>query len=311
MNRWVMAVACAVLASLGARGAEPPPPAADLGMKAPPLHVGRWIQGGPVDLASGVGKRVFVIGFWATWSQPSLGAMPQLTQIQQRFRDRGVIVAGISSEPAATVMAEVKKQGPRMDFAVGVDENGRTGADYLKAFGIAGIPHAFVIDLQGRIAWHGHPLAGLEEVVEDVLEDRHDIDAARRVMEVGRLMREYFQKAVAGAEPESISALGSQIIQRGDIDAGLLNDFAWMLITSPGITNRDLGLATRAARLANERSEGREPAILDTYARALFETGKLNEAIDLQRKAVALCKDEELRRDLEKTLKTYREAAGR
>ncbi len=314
MNRWLLAIALAVLASLGMRAAESPAaesPTADLGMQAPPLRVGRWVQGGPVDLASGLGKRVYVVEFWATWSTQSLAVVPHLTAIQERFRDRGVVVAGISSEPAATVTAFVQRLGARMDYAVGVDENGATGAAYLKAFGLTGVPHAFVIDQQGRIAWHGHPLAGLELVVEDVLEDRHDIPAARRAMAAGRLMREYFQKAVVGDEVSVLTPLGERVLEAGGQDPAILNEFAWTILTEVRVKTRDLEMALRAARLANERSEGKDPAILDTYARALFDTGKRQEALDLQRRAVALCKDEELRKELEKNLKTYRDALGR
>ena len=40
--------------------------ALDVGDKAPALDVKSWVQGDPVVLADGAGKKVFVIEFWET-----------------------------------------------------------------------------------------------------------------------------------------------------------------------------------------------------------------------------------------------------
>jgi hypothetical protein len=40
--------------------------ALDVGDKAPALDVKTWVQGDPVVLADGAGKKVYVIEFWQT-----------------------------------------------------------------------------------------------------------------------------------------------------------------------------------------------------------------------------------------------------
>jgi len=40
--------------------------ALDIGDKAPALDVKAWVQGDPVVLADGAGKKVYVIEFWET-----------------------------------------------------------------------------------------------------------------------------------------------------------------------------------------------------------------------------------------------------
>jgi hypothetical protein len=40
--------------------------ALDIGDKAPPLEVKSWVQGDPVVIADGAGKKVFVVEFWET-----------------------------------------------------------------------------------------------------------------------------------------------------------------------------------------------------------------------------------------------------
>ena len=48
----------------------------------------------------------------------------------------------------------------------------------------------------------------------------------------------------------------------------------------------DFGLAALAAHRANELTEWKDPALLDTYALALFLSGKHAKAIEIQEKAV-------------------------
>ena len=49
--------------------------------------------------------------------------------------------------------------------------------------------------------------------------------------------------------------------------------------------------------------------MLDTYARALFDSGKVADAVEMQKKAIANCEDETAKSDLQATLKKYQAAA--
>jgi len=60
-----------------------------------------------------------------------------------------------------------------------------------------------------------------------------------------------------------------------------------------------------------DASEGKEAAALDTYARALFDSGKTAEAITLQKQAVAAAEDEDMRKELQETLKRYEAKASK
>jgi len=40
------------------------------------------------------------------------------------------------------------------------------GSPTGRAYGVRGIPHAFIIDPSGRVVAHGHPMGGLEEAIE-------------------------------------------------------------------------------------------------------------------------------------------------
>ena len=59
--RGLLGLATALVAAAAA-----PAWALDVGDKAPALDVKSWVQGDPVVLADGAGKKVYVIEFWQT-----------------------------------------------------------------------------------------------------------------------------------------------------------------------------------------------------------------------------------------------------
>jgi hypothetical protein len=68
-------------------------------------------------------------------------------------------------------------------------------------------------------------------------------------------------------------------------------------------------MALKAAQTAYDLTSGTNSAILDTYARALFDSGKVADAIRMQKKAIETCQDNRGRINLEATLKTYQKNA--
>ena len=139
-----------------------------MGDPAAPLDIAEWVRGDAVDLADVQGNKVVVVEFWATWCGPCLTSIPHLTELQHKFADRGVVVIGISAEDPGTVRPFLDRMGAKMDYTVAVDNNRQTSKGYMTAYGQNGIPHAFVIDLEGRIAWHGHPMSELDQVLDRI-----------------------------------------------------------------------------------------------------------------------------------------------
>lgn len=56
-------------------------------------------------------------------------------------------------------------------------------------------------------------------------------------------------------------------------------------------------------------SEGRDANALETHARALFDTGKITEAIKQQQRAIEVSGDKQQKAEMETTLKQYQEKA--
>ena len=73
-----------------------------VGDKAPPIEVEAFLRGEPFEAFEA--GRVYVLEFWATWCGPCIGAMPHLSELQARYKDR-VTVLGVD-------VWEDKEHGP-------------------------------------------------------------------------------------------------------------------------------------------------------------------------------------------------------
>ena len=155
----VSAFVSALVASTAA-----PAVAAELGDPAAPLAIKEWAKGKAVDVKDG--KNIYVVEFWATWCPPCRMSIPHLTEIQKNFKAKGVVVVGISDEKSETVQAFVKKMGDKMDYTVAIDDSRKTSKGYMTAYAQNGIPHSFIVGKDGKVAWHGHPMDGLDKALE-------------------------------------------------------------------------------------------------------------------------------------------------
>ena len=117
-------------------------------------------------------------------------------------------------------------------------------------------------------------------------------------------IEKYMEVAREGKDHAAAKKIGEKILA-SEKDAGQLNEFAWKILTEEGIKHRDLELGMKVAKAAFDACEGKEAAIVDTYARAFFESGKREEALKWQKRAIEICTDDNLKSELEETLKLY------
>jgi tetratricopeptide (TPR) repeat protein len=88
-------------------------------------------------------------------------------------------------------------------------------------------------------------------------------------------------------------------------DDGLLNNFAWVLATSPTDSLRDGKRAVELATKAADLTSNQVPHILSTLAAAYAETGDFENAKKWSAKSIELAEDDKTRVDLKKELATY------
>ena len=158
----------------------------EVGKVAPEIKIAEWVKGGPVSLADGKGKNIYIVEFWATWCPPCRMSIPHLTKLQKKYKDKGLIVVGISKEKPGKVKPFVASQ-KEMDYNVGIDTDGSTYSTYME--GVRGIPHAYIINKEGIVVWSGHPLE-MESVLEKVINGTFDIALNKQVVELQKKLQE-------------------------------------------------------------------------------------------------------------------------
>ncbi|WP_245286719.1 TlpA disulfide reductase family protein [Bradyrhizobium sp. ARR65] len=147
----------------------------DIGSPAPPIKVEKWLRGQPLkNFQTG---KTYVVEFWATWCAPCLRALPELVQLQEKYRDLGLEVVGVLAAEAATggdvrnrVDAWLTKNVPNLNYRIAFDSTGEMEKLWMDASLSPGIPTSFVVDRDGRIAFIGHP-----SVLDDVLSKIFDV----------------------------------------------------------------------------------------------------------------------------------------
>ncbi|MDH4203139.1 MAG: redoxin domain-containing protein [Phycisphaerae bacterium] len=284
-----------------------------LGQKAAALEGLTYVKGQPVTLTEG---KVYVVEFWATWCPPCRVSIPHLTEIQKQFKDKGVTVIGISDENVNTVKPFVEKMGDKMDYIVAVDTKGTVSAGYMATYNRENtIPFACIVDAKGNVAWFGHPMDGMDEVLAQVVAGTYDAAAhakakaeaqaaERRLYE---LFHQYFAAVGSGAAIDQTRPIAEKFIDAGHPEA--LDAMAWQILMQADKANSDKPIALKAAEKANTLTSGENPMVLDTYALALFENARIAEAVAAQEKAVALTAgNKELQADLKTRLEKFKAA---
>lgn len=298
----------------GEKPAEKDKSQAKIGDPATKLKGLQWIKGGPVELKK---DNIYVVEFWATWCPPCRVSIPHLTKLQKKFKSKKVTFIGISNESADKVKPFVKDKGDVMDYVVAIDPQRKISNGYMKAYKQRGIPTAFIVDQKLCVVWVGHPMSDLETVLEEVVAGKFDAKAyaAKKELEKKRdamakaAMREYFEVIKKDATDKAKTA-AKTIIENGS--SQLLNAFAWRVLTEVDPARQDLPVALEAATKANTMTKGKNAAILDTFALALFKNGKVARAIEIQKEALKLVAgnermEKELRTRLDEFTKTAKQ----
>jgi len=253
------------------------------------------------------------------------------------------MTSGDKSNTLEAVKKMVEAKGDGMDYAVAFDDGRKTNEAWMKAAGQRGIPASFLVDQSGKIAWIGHPggldypLAAVVAGTWDYVEGPKKIKAAstakraiymaassepKKALDLLTKYEKDYPLQSAGLDdlrfsiltqiPEQKAAaatLGTKLVDKAIASKShsALNEIAWNLV-DPAVDRKDrfLDLALRAADGANELTEDKDPAILDTVARVHFWRGDLTQALEIQRRAIENAKGG-MKDDLKKTLLEYEE----
>jgi thiol-disulfide isomerase/thioredoxin len=161
-----------------------------IGDPAPKLVVKGFVKGEPVTKFE-PGKN-YVVEFWATWCPPCRTSIPHLTELQKKNPSVTFIGVSIAEEDQANVKPFVKEMAEKMDYRVAIDlvpeheksDPGAMAKTWMAAAGQEGIPAAFIVNKEGKIAWIGHPMR-MDKPLEKIIAGTWDVAEAREEQRKG------------------------------------------------------------------------------------------------------------------------------
>lgn len=109
------------------------------------------IAGRTVSLKDLRGQYV-IVDFWATWCPPCLMAIPELVELHRKYKEKGLVVLGISLDDPekvdTTALTRFRDQH-RIDYAI-LRGNDKVVRDYSSSDGMS-LPTMFLVDREGRL----------------------------------------------------------------------------------------------------------------------------------------------------------------
>jgi hypothetical protein len=316
--------ACALLA-----GCVPGLGALEVGDKAPAFAGVTWIKDQPVVLTGAL----TLVEFWST--EAPTASTTRLTELGHRYREV-LRVVGLSGEKAEVVRPFIDDLGGEIDYHVGVAD-----AATIAAWQPDGeLPDVFLVDGDGRLAWHGKPddmesvlarllwgtvdtdlllkLAPLEQDLRDLTEGDHPDqqqansdawDATTRILAIDPAnvfaLRTRFSLAVELDHADEIRSLlaGLPLAKLTAEDA---DELARDRLDNEDLAHRNLDLVVPLVRRALTIDPD-EPIYIVTQARLLATAGLIDEAIAAQSRALHLDPEDDA---LAGTLEYYRSLKG-
>ena len=135
-----------------------------VGDQAPLIKVAKWIKGSPIQKFNP--GHVYVIEFGATWCGPCKDAIPHLSELAKKYREKARVISffvwenrssdSVSIEYISKVEKYIQKLGDKIAYSIAVDDAQQTMANtWLKAAKRNGIPTFFLVDQMGKIAFVG------------------------------------------------------------------------------------------------------------------------------------------------------------
>ena len=158
-----------------------------VGDAAPALKPLKWIKGPSVT--NFVKGKIHLVSFGATWCAPCAAAIPDLTAIAKNYQDVTVMEVFVMEEqndppntkvPSYVLKVEkyVEKKWDKMQYTVAVDDAaGTIEKDWIDAAGKVGVPHIFIVDRNGLIAWIGSNPKAAEKVIIEMLKSNYTISS--------------------------------------------------------------------------------------------------------------------------------------
>ncbi len=235
-----------------------------LGQEAPEIQASEWINLPARTSVADYRGEVLLLEFFATWCGPCRPSITHLIRIIEKYGNRGFHVLSLSNEPRVQVERYIHLMERRMTYPIAIKAP--------NPYAVTGIPHAYLIDVDGKVVWEGSPMSLTDDLVEkQILRIRkwRDVEG-RRAARAGKLLdKGELAKAWAAAAKVLDSDRASEADKRsareisGHVQAEAERRLAW------------------SEALVGDGRPDRAQAVLEAIA-VSFKGTKWNEKADLR-----------------------------
>ena len=113
------------------------------------------------------GEKLTLIDFWATWCKPCVNAIPELNEIYEAYKDKGVSLIGINCDgPRSVAKVGPVSKSLQIKYRVLLDINSEIKTELnLMAF-----PTLLIVNTAGKIVWihEGFVKGDSEEIIKEI-----------------------------------------------------------------------------------------------------------------------------------------------
>lgn len=134
-----------------------------VGSPAPEIQTRDFLQSDGRTAVADYKGEVLLVEKFATWCGPCVGMMPHLVKLKEEYGEQGFNVLSITNEPRDTVLKFFTQLNvTAINYTMGCGG----GAE---AYPAPGIPKAFLVDVEGKVVWEGHPAELTNKMIETEL----------------------------------------------------------------------------------------------------------------------------------------------
>ncbi len=265
-----------------------------IGSAAPELQLAHFPRGEAItSLEPG---QTYVVEMWATWCGPCIAAFPHLAELQKKYEGK-LNVIGVNiweqaeGEERVELINDFVAEHTEMQYTVAIEEGTAMADTWMKPANRNGIPSAFIVDGEGRVAWMGHPMA-MDEPLDEIISGEFDTEAAAvRVWneQLASMALSDMRKAGSEGDFDRLGEIAGILINNTHTDnAAGLGETAMTILGVENAPEDHLRMAHTASKRAAGMTDWKSWQALYAYAWASHAIGDRAEAVKWQEKVIEM-----------------------
>lgn len=104
------------------------------------------LDGGHMQLADHKGKEIVILDFWATWCGPCVRALPTISKVAEKYREKGVAFYAVNIDEMPEDVTKFLEE-KELKLTVAMDKGGKVAELYK----VEGIPQTVIVGKDGLV----------------------------------------------------------------------------------------------------------------------------------------------------------------